>query len=349
MTFFWGLMLLSSLTHAKTDVLFLNPGTSDESFWHDVDSLLTVAAAKYDFDVKTLHSNRNHFEMIRQATEAAASTTLPKYVILVNEKQSGARMLEAFYQKPVYVQFLLNDLKPLERGALLRDPHWSKYLLPPVVPDNRSIGYQTARALMAGLGKDKPAQVVLISGDKSTPASVQRTEGALAALQSMAEISTEQTVYGQWQEAKAYQQTQILLSRYPKLDAVWTANDLMAFGAIRAIRESGREPGRDVRIATINTSPEVLAARRSGEINVLGGGHCLAAGVALANLRQHNVSGHYPDSRYPLFWMLNPDSEFFSALERRDWDFLLNMTLIAPMDGDESQMVLCDGPVTGCR
>ncbi|AZQ12275.1 ABC transporter substrate-binding protein [Shewanella khirikhana] len=324
--FFLGMLLLSSLTQAKTDVLFLNPGSSDESFWGDVDSLLVAAAIRFDMEVETLHSNRNHFDMIRQANEVAQRPDLPPYVFLVNEKQSGLRMLDAFYHKPVYVQFVLNDISPAERQTLLQDPHWHQYLLPPVVPDNRTIGFETAGALVQGLG-GKDIQVVLVSGDKSTPASVERTEGALAALQSMAEVSTEQTVYGQWQENKAYQQAQVLLQRYPGLDAIWTANDHMAFGVIRAMKEKRLAPGKKIRIATINTSAEVLALRREGAINVLGGGHFLAGGVALSNVKQHMDTGSYPTIHYSLFRLLEPDTEFFIALERRDWELLLDIAL----------------------
>lgn len=322
--FFFGIFLFISPLQAKTDVLFLNPGISQESFWGDVDSLFNKAAERFRLEVETLHADRDHFRMIRQAHEVALRSELPLYVVMVNEKQSGMRMLDVFYKKPVYIQFILNDISHFERQALLKDAHWQHYLLPPIVPDNRSIGFATAEALMKGVTEQNP-QVVLVSGDESTPASVERTEGALAALQSMTEVIAEQTVYGQWQETKAYQQAGVLLQRYPGLDAIWTANDHMAFGVIRAMKDIAAVPGRKIRIASINTSAEVLALRREGVINVLGGGHFLASGVALANIRRHMETGEYPRRQITLFRLLEPDTEFFTALEHRDWDSLLDI------------------------
>ncbi|MFD1098144.1 ABC transporter substrate-binding protein [Shewanella litorisediminis] len=324
--FILGFWLIFSPSYAKTPVLFLNPGYSSESFWGDVDSLLEASAARLDMQVETLHSDRNHFHMIRQATEVAGRATLPAFVLMVNEKHGGLRMLDAFYRKPVYIQFILNDISLEERQNLLKDPHWRTYLLPAVVPDNQDVGTLTATALVKKLGQ-QPAQLVLISGDKTTPASVERTQGALAVFQAESDVTVEQTVYGQWQEDKAYQQAQVLLQRYPSLNAVWTANDHMAFGVIRALKEKQLTPGKDVLLSTINTSPQVLALRRAGEINALGGGHFLVAGVALANIRQFRDTGQYPEVHISLFRLLEPDTPLFDALEKRDWAGLLDLVL----------------------
>ena len=88
---------------AKLDVVFFNPGAVDDSFWGDVDQLMLAASTTLDIKLDIIHSDRNHFKMITQLDELLASAkALPNYVILVNEKQSAIKMLQALYPHPVY-------------------------------------------------------------------------------------------------------------------------------------------------------------------------------------------------------------------------------------------------------
>lgn len=90
------------------------------------------------------------------------------------------------------------------------------------------------------MGNKRQGKVLLISGDKGTPASIERTQGALNGFR-QAGIEPLQLVYGHWQEQRARAQTQVLLNRYPGLEGIWTANDHMAFGAIAALEDKGSD------------------------------------------------------------------------------------------------------------
>jgi DNA-binding LacI/PurR family transcriptional regulator len=48
---------------------------------------------------------------------------------------------------------------------------------------------------------------------------------------------------------------QALLERVPKLDAVFAASDLMAVGALRALREAGRQVPEDVAVVGFDDAP----------------------------------------------------------------------------------------------
>ena len=56
-------------------------------------------------------------------------------------------------------------------------------------------------------------------------------------------------------EGKALQATLELLSRYPKITAIFAASDLMAIGACRAISQLGLIPGRDVDVIGFDDIP----------------------------------------------------------------------------------------------
>jgi DNA-binding LacI/PurR family transcriptional regulator len=61
--------------------------------------------------------------------------------------------------------------------------------------------------------------------------------------------------YGQFGEASGFAAMQALLARRPDIDAVFAASDPMAFGAMRAIKESGRRIPDDVAVVGFDGSP----------------------------------------------------------------------------------------------
>lgn len=314
---------------AKLDVVFFNPGAAEDSFWGDVDRLMSVASTKLDMNLEIIHSDRNHFKMITQLAELLShSASLPHYVILVNEKQSALKMLQMLYPYPIHVQLILNDISVGERDILLQDPHWQEYLLPAIIPDNYAIGSATAKSLMADL-KDKEAKVLLISGDKSTPASVLRTQGAHDYFFIQANATVVQTVYGQWSEDIAYGQALTLLGRYPDLNMIWTASDRMAIGVLKALKEKGLKSGQEVFVSTINTSPDILHLRREQAVSVLGGGHFLAGALGLVQLQHYQRTRKYiPYEGVALFDVLRPDSAFYRMLIARDWPAIFQAEIL---------------------
>lgn len=326
---FIGILFSAMPAWAKLDVAFFNPGAEADSFWGDVDKLMWVASAKLDINLQIIHSDRNHFKMISQLDSLLKSQqSLPNQVILVNEKQSALKMLQMLYHHPIYVQLILNDISVAEREMLLQDPHWQTYLLPAIMPDNYAIGAETAKALLTGLDVKK-AKVLLISGDKSTPASVLRTQGANDYFFMQPNVTVTQTVYGQWSEDVAYGQALTLLTRYPDLKLIWTASDRMAMGVIKALKEKGLNPGRDVLVSSVNTSAEILRLRQEQQLSVLGGGHFLAGALGLVQLQHYQATGqYYPYDKVQLFSVLEPGSEFYRMLVARDWSAIFQSQIL---------------------
>ncbi len=324
------LCLFCSQVQAKADVVFFNPGKAQESFWGDVDQAMLEAANLFDLKLEILHSNRDRLLMIDQVNALVRSKTLPKYVVLVSEEASASKMLKSLYGRPVYVALMLNDISKEERARLMQDPHWQKYLLPAVVPDNYSIGQDSARVLAESMTSESP-EVICISGDTLTPASVDRTSGATDFFKSQTQLTLHQVVYANWREDSAYWLTLKMLKRYPKLTGIWTANDHMAFGVLRALEEQGIIAGKDILISTVNTSERVLRLRQQGKITALGGGHFLTGAVVIGKIAKHQHSGQYiAGSPFPLFNLLEPDSEYFKVLLHRDWREIINHKFCLP-------------------
>jgi ABC-type sugar transport system substrate-binding protein len=68
---------------------------------------------------------------------------------------------------------------------------------------------------------------------------------------------------------------------------VWSANDIMAFGAMGAAEARRAEPGRDMLFAGLNNSSEAMRARAAGRLSVLAAGHFTAGGWAMVMIHDH--------------------------------------------------------------
>ncbi|MPX89636.1 periplasmic sugar-binding domain protein [Salinivibrio sp. VYel1] len=323
-------MMFSAHVHAEQAqprVLFINPGYATESFWQDVDEYANSAASALNIDLTIRHADRNHFAVRQILAATLSKPTHPDYIIIVNEKLAAKNLLPILRKYPIYVQLILNDVDQQTKTKLFQDPHWQQYLLPSIIPNNHSIGYAIAEAMVQA-GDNAPGEAVMISGDLTTPASVQREAGGKRFFVERSDITLHQVVHGQWNESISQEQMHTLLQRYPNVRYVWTANDHMAFGAMKAARQAGKTPGDDIYFATVNTSERVLSLREKGDISALGGGHFKAAGLALSRIYAHDKGWPLPPQcAGQLFHLIEPGSAFFLQLREQAWDQIsfLNM------------------------
>jgi ABC-type sugar transport system substrate-binding protein len=134
------------------------------------------------------------------------------------------------------------------------------------------------------------------------------------------EIKLQQLVYGEWSRQRAYEQARVLLPRYTDVSLVWSANDEMAFGAMRAAQELGRQPGQDLHFTALNNSEEVFRARVEGQLCVLVGGHFTLGGWAMVLLHDYHAGQDFAarggkDRVAPLFRLI--DAEQAKRLSKR--------------------------------
>jgi DNA-binding LacI/PurR family transcriptional regulator len=126
----------------------------------------------------------------------------------------------------------------------------------PVVPfvdaDNRG-GARLAVEYLLGLGRK---EVATITGPSSMCAGLDRYDGYVDALAAAGlEADSELVEVGDFAEESGYRGMWRLLGRRPGLDAVFVASDLMASGALRALRDAGRSVPGDVAIVGFDDFP----------------------------------------------------------------------------------------------
>ena len=310
----WGPLVLA----AGLQVVFINPGRTEEPYWRSVTRFMQPAAAQLGIELEVLHAERDHLKMLELTSQVARRSRKPDYLIIVNEKLAAGEMLKIAEQAKIKTMLAFSSFEAEQLAEFGRPRQKFQYWIGSITPIAAEAGQLTANELVRQVRRanlqadDGKVHVALIGGDRATPTGVQRLEGAISTFAAMPDVVVDQVVYGNWERERAREQTAALLLRYPKLNAIWTASDLMAFGAMDAAVAAGRKPGKDLLFATVNNSSEVLRARIAGRISALAGGHFSAGGWALVLLHDYHHGVDFSreglELRLPLFSLLDAEA-----------------------------------------
>jgi ribose transport system substrate-binding protein len=124
--------------------------------------------------------------------------------------------------------------------------------------DDVAVGLTAARALIEGLGSK--GDIVVIEGSPGAPTARDRTVGLRRALDESPAIRVLGSGNGAFQEQPARLAMARLLVQHPRIDGVWTGNDLMAFGVLHALAEAGRS----AKVVGINGLPGAIERIEQG-------------------------------------------------------------------------------------
>ncbi|MEU6784044.1 LacI family DNA-binding transcriptional regulator [Nonomuraea angiospora] len=100
-------------------------------------------------------------------------------------------------------------------------------------------------------------RIAMITGPMDTPGGIQRLEGFADVLGRKA--TKKLIAHGDWTQASGERAMTELLARTPDLDAVFVASDLMAAGALAALRAAGRRVPDDVAVGGFDDSSVALS------------------------------------------------------------------------------------------
>ncbi len=118
--------------------------------------------------------------------------------------------------------------------------------------DNAAGGQEAVRHLVAA-GRRCLATV---AGPLDMSAGIDRLRGYVDATRAAGmTAAADRVAYGDFSEAAGYRAMKLLLERTPEIDGVFVASDLMAIGALRALRELGRRVPDDVAVVGFDDAP----------------------------------------------------------------------------------------------
>lgn len=220
-------------------VVFLNPGEAAQrdtgQHWQLVSRFMRTAAQTFGMQLEVLYAERDHLLMQRQAQEVAQRVDAPDYVIIVNEKMAAQQMLRTLARSPAKVLLIHNDLTPDQRRAIGNErrqvPNW----IGTVTANAERGGFRLMQFLYRRLDQNG-AQVIGITGDPTTPVSLERAAGVDDFLLHASNSRTCQLVFSDWSYDDSHQKARVLLARYPDANVIWAANDAMALGALDAVK-----------------------------------------------------------------------------------------------------------------
>ncbi|WP_410812688.1 ABC transporter substrate-binding protein [Micromonospora sp. 067-2] len=157
----------------------------------------------------------------------------------------------------------------------------------PVLTIDRKINASSCKDYLAFLGSDFVSQgkraadamikatggkgkVAILLGSSGNNVTTDRTNGFVDQVKAAGpglEIVAQQT--GEFARDKGQAVMEQLISSNPEITAVYAENDEMALGAVTALRSAGKNPGKDVKIVSIDGTRNAVQGIVEGTINAV--------------------------------------------------------------------------------
>lgn len=125
--------------------------------------------------------------------------------------------------------------------------------------DNKKSAYLSAKFISKKISQ--PTKAVILEGIQGTINSEDRKSGAVRAFRENSYITIEAIETANWKIDEAYMTAKDLYKKHPDIGAFFCANDMMALGVIRYLKESKKE---DVLVAGYDALDEAKKAIKEG-------------------------------------------------------------------------------------
>lgn len=150
----------------------------------------------------------------------------------------------------------------LDRGVKVSDDSlWTTELTSDFVEEGRRAGEWLGKK-MGGKGN----VVELVGTVGSSPANDRHT-GFMKAMEAFPGIKITHSQTGDFTLVKGKEVMEAFLKSDQNIQAVYAHNDEMGLGAIQAIAEAGKVPGKDILVVSVDAEKQGLEAVRDGKIN----------------------------------------------------------------------------------
>jgi ABC-type sugar transport system substrate-binding protein len=310
---------------------FINPTGSPE-FWSLVSSTMQAAAAELGIDIDIRYTQRSYDKAIALARDFLSESPPPSYLVATNDLGAGGPIIKLADTASVPVMLLDNDLDQKEWAEYGEPRTKYRHWLGSLVPDHEGAGYGIAEAILteaARVKNNRPLRLLALAGDAGTPASNDRVRGLKRAVGVMSKLLGPGSVQLidvrnlDWTDEGAQASVREFVRAGQHIDAVWAANDHMAFGAITALREAGYTPGIDVIVGGLNWSQGGIDRVLKGEMVVTEGGHFFSGAWTMVILRDYHDGRDFAEEdvrlQFPMGAIDLALARRFPAIGKVDW------------------------------
>jgi len=124
----------------------------------------------------------------------------------------------------------------------------------------------------------------VVNGTAGTSVAIDRRKGLEDALKTHSEVVVAGEVDGNFVRDTSQTVFESLYQGHPDIKGVWAANGGTATGVMTALKNAGKQPGKDVIVVAMDLNPENVEAVKNGDLLFDIGGHWLQGGFALVML-----------------------------------------------------------------
>ncbi|MET7646062.1 ABC transporter substrate-binding protein [Streptomyces sp. NPDC005426] len=118
--------------------------------------------------------------------------------------------------------------------------------------------------------KDKnPVNIVELQGTTGSAPANDRKAGFAEVIKGDSKFKIIASQTGDFTRAKGKEVMQAFLKSHKDIDVLYAHNDDMALGAIQAIEEAGKQPGKDIKVISVDGIKDAFVAMTQGKINVV--------------------------------------------------------------------------------
>lgn len=138
-----------------------------------------------------------------------------------------------------------------------------KYYVMHQSPDNEQMGYDIAIELFKSFKTPNKGKILAVQGMLANLAAIGRFKGLQKALKENPGVELLADQPGDWNSQTALTVTETWLSKYKDIDGIWCANDVMAVGALQALK--AKNLNGKVKVAGVDAISDILTAIKADE------------------------------------------------------------------------------------
>jgi ABC-type sugar transport system substrate-binding protein len=292
---------------------------------------MKAAAEDLDIDLRLVYSKSNSYSLKKDGLAALNGPDKPDYFITGYWNASTQHHLERAEQLGIRTFVFNSGVAPEERDAVGLPREKYKLWIGQMTPDELLGGYTLADILIdqakaAGRTDAGKVHVVGLGGwGNKNETEEDRYAGLKKRINEQNDAVLDQFVLTGWVQSTAYNELLNILKQSPKTGVVWSASDVMALGAVEAVKAAGKTPGHDVLIGGIDWSREGIDAVAAGDMAITMGSHYLEGAKALILVHDYHYGLDFAEeSGVVMHTQLKPitggnAAEYRDKLSNLDW------------------------------
>jgi ABC-type sugar transport system substrate-binding protein len=294
----------ASLVRKRISIGCFSSLNKDHAFWQSVRAFMDAVAEDLRVELRWHYAKHDQIRGREQIRNELSGPHPIDAALVVNFKNQGEHFFTLLdrHKVPTFIHVVgANHAK--SGGPRKKHPFWVGEL----VIDEVRVGHDLAITLIQDARRkglqaaDGKIHLVAITGDRATLLSRQRRQGLDKALRERSDLVVHhQSVPTlRWSTAEGRAKVKKLLARYPETSVVWAANDDIAIGVVKGIRDLGKIPGKDIVTGGVDLVPEALRLVSTGEMVCSFGGLSMHGGWAAILLYDYFAGIDFKDDPGP--------------------------------------------------